>query len=147
MKNRNGLINIGNIDVINRVRNLVPGSLVYKGVKKELFSIEVISYNQDNFILKEFMTVKDFGAFYDQLDRTDYANIWINVTGLNAIEEVDHLGVYFDIPKLILEQVVNITKHSMFKVGPKYIFNDLQMIYLLDASVEVENITIYKTEL
>jgi len=146
MKKIKGPVNLSNFDVVSRVKNLVPGVLVYKGSKKEEFSIEVIAYNHENLIREEFKTIQDFTVFYDGLKKDQDEKIWINVTGLFAIEAVDAFGEYFNIPKLLLEQVVNITKHSMFKASKDYIFNDLQMIYLSDGSIEVENISIFKTE-
>lgn len=139
-------IKLNDIVDIKRIKNLVPGTLVYRGKQEEHFSIELFIYDEEMVIKEEFSNTKDFEVFLKKLDRAKDKVIWINITGLNAVHEIKDIGTYFDIPLLLLEQILHITKHSIYKFEENYIFSDLQMIYMKDNEIEVENVSIYTNE-
>jgi magnesium transporter len=129
---------------ISKIINLVPGTLVYRGVKSEPFSIELYRYNSDNYTIKNFSKFQELKNYL--ASETDIENpiTWINITGINQVEEIEKVGNFFGIIELILEQILSISKHSMCKYTNDYIFNDVQMIYLEDNKINNENISIYK---
>jgi len=131
---------------LSSISNLVPGTLVYNGKKPDTFKIELYSYNEKKYELKTFKTVEDFIQYYKKHLKSSNQTVWMNVTGINHISEIQKIGDYFDISDFVLEQIVNITKHSSFKSEANYIFNDLQMVYLKDNEIEIENFSIFNNE-
>ena len=63
---------------------LAPGTLVHIGEKKvEKVRIKLVAYNSENIVEKELNSVEECIAFKDQPG----TNLWINVDGLNQIED------------------------------------------------------------
>ena len=68
---------------------LPAGSLVYFGNKEKPLNIEVISYNDSSYSMKKVVSAEEALNFI-----TDNCITWLNVNGLNNIEEVKKLGNY-----------------------------------------------------
>lgn len=127
---------------INRAINRMPGTLVYKGIKKEEFAIQRISYNKQAYKVDSYTSCK--GKFECDVEKEPVDLIqWINVTGLNNIEELRELGNYFHISPIILEQVLDVSKQSIYRLTTEYVFNNLQMVYLQDNRITNESVSIY----
>lgn len=124
-----------------KVINLIPGTLVYKGAKKDELVINKIEYNKDKFINEAYTSI-DKKSLITTANGTKI-NRWINVTGINNVSEISELGKLFDIDTLLLEQILDVSKHSLYKIKDKYIFNHLQMIYLKDGEIVNEALSIY----
>lgn len=130
------------IKSVNKVINLIPGTLVYKGGKKDEFTIEKIEYSANGFEQKTYGSLDH--VFVDDIKASkDNSVKWINVTGINNIEEIRKIGRFFDIDNLLLEQILDISKHSLYKVSDKTIFNHLQMIYLNNGVIVNETLCVY----
>ncbi len=127
------------------IKNFVPGTLIYNGNKRSAFSVDVYSYDNKGYDHKTFDT---FDAYKIYMSKTSHTNrtIWLNITGINHIDEIEKVGEYYDISDLVLEQILNINKHSSFKSDSEYVFNDLQMVYMKDDQIEIENFSIYHKE-
>ncbi len=125
-----------------RIINLIPGDLIYKGSKTEKFSIEKYSFNQNFFSIEEFDSC-DNTFCTECKNKEDDTIQWINVTGINHVEEIKKIGEIYQIDAMILEQILNINKHGIYKFTEDYIFNDMQMIYVLDGKFYRENISFY----
>ncbi|HLT33084.1 MAG TPA: hypothetical protein VKZ98_04785, partial [Aquaticitalea sp.] len=71
-----------------KTRNLPPGTISYRG-KKALSTthIDIINYNQELHTVMESKNVEDGFNFKDKDTVT-----WINVNGLNNIDDIDKLG-------------------------------------------------------
>lgn len=128
---------------MERFVNLIPGTLVYKGVKSEPFEIECISFDAEVCETKEFRTSEDLKENLGSLKKSTGMIYWINITGINHVEEIKRIGAFFEIDMLVLEQILNINKHNMYKISEGYILNSLQMIYLKLELMVSENISIY----
>lgn len=127
---------------IQRIINMVPGTLVYKGVKKEPFRIERISFNKNKYATNVYESCNE--AFIYAINQTNQDMIhWINVTGINNTVEIQKIGKLFEIDILLLEQIVTITKHSTYKNTEKYLFNDIQMVYINQHQFTHENMSIF----
>jgi len=68
--------------------------------------------------IKTLKTVEDFIQYYKKHLKSSNQTVWMNVTGINHISEIQKIGDYFNISDFVLEQIVNITKHSSFKSEP-----------------------------
>lgn len=111
-----------------------PGALVYTGEKSEqkLF-IESFDYSPDFINELELQNIDD--AF--QFKSTDSIT-WININGLNHIDEIEKIGAHYNLHPLVLEDIVNTSQRPKIDEYEDYIFVSLKMLYY-DAD---ENITI-----
>jgi len=125
---------------VEHVKNLVPGTLIYKGKQHTPMRMDLIYYNDKTY---EELTFKGVDALYAYTNQLDTGNVWLNVVGLSEVEKIALIGKNYKISKLYLEQVINITKHSMFKDDDDSVFCDLQMIYLKEHAIEIRNISVY----
>lgn len=125
-----------------KVINLIPGSLVYKGLEREAFNIERLEYSEDTLVCTHYTKCND--ALYNDIDECNKEHIqWLNVTGISNTVEIGKIGKLFNIDNMILEQVLDVSKHSIYKVNEEYLFNDFQMIYLKDGRITDETISIF----
>lgn len=128
---------------IAKIINHMPGTLIYRGKKSEPFRLELYAFNS-NCCIQE--TFDSFASFEDYLSKANTLNEsikWVNITGINNVEEIKLAGHYFEINKLILEQILSINNHTICKQNDQYIFNDIQMIYAQNETIQHENISIY----
>lgn len=125
--------------VFPKIASRVPGTLIYKGDKVEPFKIEMYSFNENEFEKKIFSRLSDF--LDSPILKEKKENIkWVNVTGISHTEEIKKFEKLFGIPNYILEQVIEISKHSAFKITEDFLYSDLQMIYYTEESMVNENI-------
>lgn len=129
-----------------KLKNLVPGTLIYNGNRTEFFEIELYAYNSQVLLKEKFISVDDFRTFVNGLDDLEDLNFWLNVTGINHVEEIRRLGHLYNMADLLLEQILTITKHNSFRIEEGFIFNDLQMVKMNQDSIEVENTSIFYAE-
>jgi len=129
---------------VNKVINLIPGTLVYKGGKKDQLKIEKIEYSEEIYKQKTYTTLDD--EFINDIKSISKNIRWINVTGINHVEEISGIGHLFNIDRMLLEEVVDVSKHSTYKISEDFVFNHLQMIYVKDGIIVNETISIYMFE-
>lgn len=125
--------------IFPKIVGKIPGTLIYKGNKIEPFKIDVYSFDVENYERKSFDQLKDFKNS-DILNSNEEKVKWINITGVSHTEEIKKLEELFHIPNYILEQVVEISKHSSFKVTDDFLYSDVQMIYYTNKGLMTENI-------
>lgn len=129
-----------------KIKNLVPGTLIYKGTSSESFSIEIIEYNKDNILIKDYSSVKNFLSENAIKAKKDTVR-WININGLNHVDQIKELSNNFEISNLIMEQVLHISNHSVNQYSEEFIFNDIQKVYTNENNqINNENISLYKRD-
>ena len=103
---------------------LPAGSLVYFGEKEKPLNIEVITYNESSCQFK-----KVFSAA-DALNTIGDGYItWLNVNGLNNIEEVKKLGAYTQLNNLLLEDVLDTEHRPKVEILDNHILVIIKMLY------------------
>ncbi|WP_100614631.1 magnesium/cobalt transporter CorA [Confluentibacter citreus] len=104
---------------------LAPGSVIYTGEKssKKLF-IEAFDYNNEQCIDKELNNVEDIFEF----KYTDTIT-WINLNGLNHVNEIEKIGKHFNLHPLVLEDIVSISQRPKIDEYDDYLFVVLKMLY------------------
>lgn len=104
---------------------LAPGSVIYTGEKqsKQLF-IEAFDYNGDQCYDKEFNNVEDIFKF-----KTSDSVSWINLNGLNHVNDIEKLGEHFNLHPLVLEDIVSISQRPKIDEYDDYLFIVLKMLY------------------
>lgn len=130
---------------VGKMINMIPGTLVYKGIKKEALAIERMAFNEGLYDYElhqscdpEFEAkIKGYGKDTVQ---------WINVTGISNTGEIGKIGQVFSIGQMLLEQILDVSKHSLYKVTDQYVFSDFQMIYMKDGVIINETLSIYLSD-
>ncbi|MGB5431099.1 magnesium and cobalt transport protein CorA, partial [Eudoraea sp.] len=117
---------------------LAPGTIVYVGnkAKKDLF-IDVFDYNKDYLDEKQLKNIEEAFTYENKETIT-----WINVNGLNHVNEIEKLGKDFELHPLILEDIANTKQRPKLEEHEEYIFVVLKMLYFdQEQNLKFENIS------
>lgn len=106
----------------------VPGSIIYTGERsKEKLFIDTFDYT------KEFCTEKELQSVQESFEYKDTDSVtWINLNGLNHVNQIEDLGQHYDIHPLVLEDIVNIAQRPKIDEYDDYLFVVLKMLYYDD---------------
>lgn len=112
-------------------KGAAPGSLIFIGRQKmEQSSIHVMQYNSD-FIkegaLKSLDNIREYVA--------DDHVTWISLSGLHNTKPIEQIGQVFDIPALILEDILNTDERPKLAEDDKHIFIILKSL-LFDRTTQ-----------
>jgi magnesium transporter len=111
-----------------KVRNVSPGTMSYRGKKQvESTSVEILNYTKDTCNSFQSKNVEDAFHFKGNNQVT-----WINVNGLNNIEEIEKLGVHYNLHPLTLEDIVNTNHRPKLDEFDNYLFIILKMLHFKD---------------
>ena len=116
----------------------VPGSIIYTGEKSssKIF-IEAIDYDKDQYIEKELNNIEETFDFKHSDSVT-----WINLNGLNHVNDIEKLGTHYEIHPLVLEDIVNISQRPKIDEYDDYLFVVLKMLYYdKDESIISEQVS------
>jgi len=112
----------------------IPGTLVYTGQKSEReLLIESFDYSKDKIEEKLLADIEEAVPFKD----TDSVT-WVNINGLQYINEIERIGEHYGLHPLVLEDIVNTNQRPKIDEYEDYLFVVLKMLYY----DEKENITI-----
>lgn len=102
-----------------------PGSVVYTGerTKSKLF-LEAFDYTPHNHTENHLKNVEDCFEF----KHTDSVT-WININGLNHVQDIEKIGQHYNLHPLVLEDIVNIAQRPKIDDYENYIFISLKMLY------------------
>lgn len=111
-----------------KVRNLPPGTMSYRGKKQvETTAVEILNYTKETCNSFESKNVEDAFNFKGNNQVT-----WINVNGLNNIEEIEKLGLHYNLHPLTLEDIVNTNHRPKLDEFDNYLFIVLKMLHFKD---------------
>ena len=103
---------------------LPAGSLVYFGNKEKPINIEVITYNESSYSVKKVQWAEEALSSI-----ADNKVTWINVNGLNNIEEIKKLGAYTQLNNLLLEDVLDTEHRPKVEILDDHILVIIKMLY------------------
>ncbi|MGG8496729.1 magnesium/cobalt transporter CorA [Tenacibaculum sp. TC6] len=118
-----------------------PGKLIFIGEQKqENASIELIAYDEDNFIEIAINSVNELANYQNK-----YKNVWININGLHNIDLINDFGSYFNIHPLILEDIAHTDQTPKVEIDENYIFTIMKMLGLDKDSnqLNAEQVSMY----
>ncbi|PNQ72824.1 magnesium and cobalt transport protein CorA [Hanstruepera neustonica] len=103
----------------------VPGAIIYTGEKtaQKLF-IESFDYTETTINEQELTNIEDVFSY-----KSTESTTWININGLNYIDEIEKIGNHYDLHPLILEDIVNTSQRPKIDEYEDYIFIILKMLY------------------
>lgn len=118
--------------------NQIPGTMTYVGRKESVQTrLDVIDYNENNFVRYKSLTTEDAFNFVDE-DRIT----WFNIDGLSNVKEIQKLGEYYELHPLVMEDIVNTGQRPKIEVYPDYIFVVAKMLYYKNGVIENEHISL-----
>ncbi|WP_323788924.1 magnesium/cobalt transporter CorA [Psychroserpens sp.] len=111
-----------------KASNLPPGTMAYKGKKASLETvIDIINYSNQTFTKIDCNNVEDGFNFEGNEQVT-----WININGLNNLEDIEKLGTHYKLHPLTLEDIVNTNQRPKLEEFQNYIFIVFKMLYFKD---------------
>ena len=116
---------------------LHPGALVFVGDKKlEKSEIKSIEYNQEN--VKE-TSDEQLVDIKNKLSLENENLVhWINIVGLDQINNIEEVGEMFDLHPLTLEDILNMDQRPKLEEFQKYLFIVIKMILFNSESTEID---------
>lgn len=116
----------------SKIKNIkvgqIPGSMIYTGKKLEqkLF-IESFNYNKDSYQEKELSNIEEAFGF-----KISSPISWLNINGLNHVDQIEKIGNHYDLHPLVLEDIVNTSQRPKIDEYDDYLFIVLKMLYYDD---------------
>lgn len=103
----------------------IPGAIIYTGTKKSnaLF-IESFDYNHEFCNEKELKNVEEAYKF-----KTTDSITWININGLNNVDEIEKIGNHYHLHPLVLEDIVSTNQRPKIDEYEDYMFLVIKMMY------------------
>ncbi|MFV0593355.1 MAG: magnesium/cobalt transporter CorA [Draconibacterium sp.] len=124
----------------SKAKGMVPGSLVLIGKQKmEKPIIQYMQIDTDSLVEEEITTTQEALAKINP----DAVN-WINIYGLHDLDVIRNLGAEFELPALLLEDILNTDQQPKYDNGETYDAFILKMMHQLEDSkrINAEQITI-----
>lgn len=84
--------------------------------------IRVMAYGKDRFHEQECKDLECLDALSEE-----WPTLWVHVTGLANVELIEKVGEYFDLDKLVLEDILDVHHRSKLEFHEHYIFNILNI--------------------
>lgn len=122
-----------------KVKNLSPGTMMYRG-KKALVEthVDIINYSPTVYNVLNSKSVED--AFDFKVEDTV---TWININGLNNIEDIEKLGKNYNLHPLTLEDIVSTQDRPKLDEFDNYLFIICKMLYFKnDTELNYEHVSI-----
>jgi len=116
-----------------------PGSIIYTGKKstKQLF-IDAFDYGPDFINELELKSIEDTFNF-----KNSKSNSWININGLNHINEIEKIGKHYNLHPLVIADIANISQRPKIDIYDDYIFVILKMLYYDEnENIKIEQISL-----
>ena len=116
-----------------------PGSIVYTGENPtEKLFIDAFDYAKDFVNESELKSVKDAFNF-----KHTNSNTWININGLNHIQDIEKIGKHYNLHPLIMADIANTSQRPKIDVYDDYIFVILKMLYYDEnEDIKIEQISL-----
>ena len=118
-----------------------PGKLIFIGEQKqENASIELIAYDENNFIEIAINSVSELANYQNK-----YKNVWVNINGLHNTQLINDFGSYFNIHPLVLEDIAHTDQTPKVEIDENYIFTIMKMLGLDKDSnqLNAEQVSMY----
>ena len=116
---------------------LPPGSLVYFGEKEKLIDIDIISYSDSSFYTQKVGSAQEALSFINEGCIT-----WININGLNNIEEIRKIGAYTHLNNLLLEDVLDTQHRPKVELLEEHLLVIIKMIYHQEGQLTAEHLAL-----
>ena len=114
-----------------------PGSVVYTGNKAiQNLNIEIFDFDQHVLVEKDSNDVDDVLKLENKHNVT-----WININGLNHVDEIKKLGSHYKLHPLLIEDIVNVSQRTKLDEYDNYLFLVCKMPHYKDGELIIEHIS------
>ncbi len=124
----------------SKAKGLVPGSLVLIGKQKmEKSIIQFMQIDTDSLVEEE------VGSTREALEKLNPEAVnWINIYGIHDLDMIQNLGSQFELPGLLLEDILNTDQQPKYENGETYDAFIMKMMHQVGNSnrIHAEQITI-----
>ncbi len=124
----------------SKAKGLVPGSLVLIGKQKmEKSIIQFMQIDTDSLVEEE------VGSTREALEKLNPEAVnWINIYGIHDLDMIQNLGSEFELPGLLLEDMLNTDQQPKYENGETYDAFIMKMMHQVGNSnrIHAEQITI-----
>ncbi|RIJ49247.1 magnesium and cobalt transport protein CorA [Maribellus luteus] len=124
----------------SKAKGLVPGSLVLIGKQKmEKSIIQFMQIDTDSLVEEE------VGSTREALEKLNPEAVnWINIYGIHDLDMIQNLGSEFELPGLLLEDILNTDQQPKYENGETYDAFIMKMMHQVGNSnrIHAEQITI-----
>ncbi|GAA0872120.1 magnesium/cobalt transporter CorA [Gangjinia marincola] len=104
---------------------MIPGTAVYVGNKEQHnLHIEVFDYDKERYEERILEHVDEAFSFEDEQTIT-----WINLNGLNYVQDIERLGKHYDLHPLTIEDIANTSQRPKIEEFEDYTYLVLKMLY------------------
>ncbi|MBI9080446.1 MAG: magnesium/cobalt transporter CorA [Pseudodesulfovibrio sp.] len=111
-----------------------PGSLIFIGRQKtETPRLRIIDYDIE-MMRDEFIQTIDDAVWAKETETTS----WINIDGLHEPELIKTVGDKFNLPPMMLEDILNTGQRPKIEEHPDHIFISIKMLFLDDDQGQVK---------
>lgn len=119
------------------VRNLPPGTMSYRGEKElQATHVDLINYSSSVHNISSSQKVED-GFNFNEKDTVT----WINIHGLNKIEDIEKIGLHYHLHPLTLEDIVNTNHRPKMDEFDNYLFIIFKMLRLKEDQLIYEHMS------
>lgn len=123
------------IKKLSKSKGLKPGSVVFVGTRRtEKVTINIMDFTESNLAEKNVEKVEDCYPFKDSPGVT-----WININGIEPVENIEKIGNHFGIHPLTLEDIANTGHRPKMEDMGDYCFVVVKMLYGNHEGDEVES--------
>jgi len=120
---------------LSKTRGLKPGSVVFVGVKRtDKVIINIMSFTETELEERNVEKIEDTFPYRDKAAVT-----WINIDGLDVVENIEKIGKHFGIHPLTLEDVANSRHRPKMEDMGNYCFVVLKMLYANHDGGDIES--------
>ncbi len=109
----------------SKSRGLKPGSVVFVGIKRtEKVTINIMNFTETELTEKNVEKIEDCFQYKDSPGIT-----WININGIDPVENIEKIGQHFGIHPLTLEDIANTGHRPKMEDMGDYCFVVVKMLY------------------
>lgn len=117
----------------SKTKGTAPGSLILIGKQKmDKPIIQFMQFDKDELIEKEVKSIEDAKALFKE----GTVN-WINIYGIHEVEMIQSLGNAFNLPSLLLEDILNTDQPPKYENGETYDAFILKMLHPVEGTKRI----------
>jgi magnesium transporter len=122
-------------------RRLIEPRIQFVGEKfVETPSIQLFQYSESD--LEEISSEGDLGKIFDTISHKKNTTIWINIHGIHNITLINEIASFFDLDKLVVQDIVDTTQRPKIDVNPNFLFFSVKSLLPADnKTIESEQIS------
>lgn len=118
-------------------RKLIEPRIQFVGQRfLDVPAIQLFQYSEDQIL--EIAVEGDFSKIAKKIDSKKDQSTWINVHGIHDIENIREIADYFNIDKLVVQDIVDTTQRPKIDIHPDFLFFSVKSLLPI-SSINIES--------